>query len=390
VAFRVAGKRPEFWRADTGQIEFAPVYSEDGTRTTVPLRMGPAESVFVVFRKPVSGPMVDMVRLVGDEEVVAKPPAIRILKARYEAADGRGADVTEIVAQLVKDGTFEIPATNGMFGDPVVNVVKRLVVEYERDGKPMSQTVAENETLSLIEIPKSPAGPPKYEFGYDAAGRLTLTPWTAGNYLVRIGGQLKPVTVSEAPQTQSIVGPWRVSFQANRGAPPLATFADLASWTEHEMPGVKYFSGSATYVKEFDLPRSMLAANQKVMLDLGRVKNFATVRLNGRELAVLWKEPFSVEITGAARVGRNRLEVKVTNLWVNRLIGDEQLPADVEWQGVTLKGWPDWVKNGKPRPETGRIAFTTWKFWNKDSPLLESGLLGPVAVRSARRVEIGL
>jgi hypothetical protein len=90
------------------------------------------------------------------------------------------------------------------------------------------------------------------------------------------------------------------------------------------------------------------------------------------------------------RPGRNRLEIKVTNLWPNRIIGDEQLPPDVEWQGATLKGWPEWLLKGQPRPPTGRFTFTTWKFWNKDSPLLESGLLGPVVIRSARRVEIKL
>jgi hypothetical protein len=158
----------------------------------------------------------------------------------------------------------------------------------------------------------------------------------------------------------------------------------LISWPDHADKGVKYFSGSARYVKEFEVSSAMLGSGRMLWLDLGRVKNFATVTLNGRELAVLWKEPFRVDVTNAIRPRRNRLEVKVTNLWVNRIIGDEQLPPDAEWNGVTLKGWPDWLKDGKPRPKTGRFTFTTWKFWNKDSPLLESGLLGPVVLKSVK------
>ena len=130
----------------------------------------------------------------------------------------------------------------------------------------------------------------------------------------------------------------------------------------------------------------MVAKGRKVVLDLGRVKNFATVTFNGKELPVLWKEPFAVDVTGIAKAGANRLEVKVTNLWVNRIIGDEQLPDDAEWNGVTLKGWPEWLVKGEPRPQTGRYTFTTWKFWKKDSPLLESGLLGPVVLKSAKPI----
>jgi len=386
--FRVAGKRPELWHADSGEMEYAPVYSEDGRRTKVPLRLEPAESVFVVFRKPISGPMVDLVRLVGDEEPVEKTPTIHIVKARYESADGRGADVTDIVAQIVKEGQYEISATNGLFGDPVVNVVKRLVVTYERDGKPMTQTVAENETLSLYDLPKAPLGPPKYSFGYDGQNRLLLTPWVAGLYHVRIGGELKPIQVASVPAPVTLTGGWQVSFQPNRGAPPSAEFPSLASWAENSLPGIKYFSGSATYVKEFDLPKGFFGRDQALALDLGRVKNFATVRLNGKDLGVLWKEPFTVDISQAARAGKNRLEVKVTNLWVNRIIGDEQLPPDAEFQGETLKGFPEWLLKGQPRPPTGRITFTTWKFWNKDSPLLESGLLGPVTVRATKKIAI--
>jgi hypothetical protein len=163
----------------------------------------------------------------------------------------------------------------------------------------------------------------------------------------------------------------------------------LISWTEHADPGVRYFSGTAEYTLAFDVPAPMLGAGRALALDLGRVKHFAEVRLNGRDLGVLWKAPFRVDVTGLVKPGRNTLSIRVTNLWPNRLIGDEQLPEEVEWsEGGAIRAWPAWLVEGKPRPKTGRIAFTTWRFYRRDSPLLESGLLGPVALRSAREIPL--
>lgn len=384
ATFRVTGKRPELWHADSGLVENAPVYRPDGNRTVVPLRLGPAESVFVVFRRADSGDhLTSFKKVPARGEVVPMPPKVTIRSARYESADGRGADVTAIVQQLVKQGEVEIPATNGLFGDPVVNVVKRLVIEYAVDGKPMKKTVAENETLVLAESPKGPNEPGSYNLRAVASGSPMVAFWKKGTYeSVNSRGTRFCAVVLKDAESVSISGPWKVNFKPNWGAPASINLAKLISWTEHPNSGVKYFSGSATYSKEFRAPAAMTAKDRVIVLDLGRVKNFATVRLNGKELAVLWKEPFSVDLTGKLKAGLNRLEVKVTNLWVNRIIGDEQLPPDVEWQGVTLKNWPEWLVKGQPRPKTGRYTFTTWKFWNKDSPLLESGLLGPVVIRS--------
>jgi hypothetical protein len=109
------------------------------------------------------------------------------------------------------------------------------------------------------------------------------------------------------------------------------------------------------------------------------------VSINGHELPVLWKAPFRANLTSAAQPGVNKLVIKVTNLWPNRLIGDEQLPPDCQWNGSQLKAWPQWLLDGKPSP-TGRFTFATWHFYNKDSPLLESGLIGPVTLRTAETV----
>lgn len=191
---------------------------------------------------------------------------------------------------------------------------------------------------------------------------------------------------------QEINGEWSVRFDPRWGGPGLVTFGDLSDWAKRNEPGIRYYSGTAVYEKAFDWPQR----DGRMFLDLGAVKNLAEVWLNGKHLGVLWKPPFRIEITGVLRPWKNQLEVRVTNLWPNRLIGDEQQPDDCVWNaeevwtgigakpdekvalGQPLKEIPSWLVAGHPRPSTGRYTFTTWKFYQKDSPLLESGLFGPV------------
>jgi hypothetical protein len=108
----------------------------------------------------------------------------------------------------------------------------------------------------------------------------------------------------------------------------------------------------------------------------------------------VWKPPYRIDVTDAVRVGDNILDVQVTNLWPNRLIGDEHLPAENDYS-VSAFGWdggiarlPDWYREGRPKPPGQRVAFTTWKHYSADSPLLESGLLGPVTLRGARLIPV--
>ena len=198
----------------------------------------------------------------------------------------------------------------------------------------------------------------------------------------------------EFAPAQEIGGAWTVRFDPRWGGPGLVNFATLTDWTKRDEPGIRYYSGSAVYQKEFD----WMKRDGRLFLDLGMVKNLAGVRLNGKELGVVWKPPFRVEVTEALVSGKNQLEVRVTNLWPNRLIGDEQEPDDCVWSpeevwpgigatpdekvaiGRPLKEIPQWLIAGQPRPSAGRFTFVTWNFYKKDSPLLESGLLGPVQV----------
>jgi hypothetical protein len=382
--FRVGGKLPELWHPDTGVIEPAPVWSEHEGRTTVRLDFEPAGSVFVIFRHAEGG--ADHVVAVSGNTSSASSavPKLEIQHATYAATDGtNGMDVTATLSAFVHDGQLAVEANNSVMGvDPAVNQVKELRVDYTLDGQPGRATVPEGETLTL---PATTAAgqPPQWETGIAAGGSPVVKAWGNGQIELRMaGGKVLRAAAADVPAPQEIAGAWNLSFPPNWGAPPAVTLDKLISWTDHTNDGVRYFSGTATYEKEIEIPADSLAAGRELWLDLGAVKDFAEVSLNGRGFGVLWKPPFRVNITAVAKSGANKLSVKVTNLWPNRLIGDEQLPLDVEWRGKQLAAWPQWLLDGKPSP-TGRLTFTTWHHWTKDSPLLESGLLGPVTLRTA-------
>ncbi|HET7624130.1 MAG TPA: glycosyl hydrolase [Verrucomicrobiae bacterium] len=235
-------------------------------------------------------------------------------------------------------------------------------------------------------IPSSSPGtghPPIWEVKFTDNGSPQVKSW--GNGLIKLSrsnGTSENVNITNVPPVEEIAGPWTLNFPPNWGAPPSIALNDLISWTDSTNDGVRYFSGTATYQKEIEISADSLQPGKELWLDLGMVKNFAEVSLNGKDLGILWKPPFRVNITSAAKAGTNRLVIKVTNLWRNRLIGDEQLPPDCEWNRDRLKQWPQWLLDGKPSP-TGRFTFTTWHHYSKNSPLLPSGLLGPVTLQTA-------
>ncbi len=164
-------------------------------------------------------------------------------------------------------------------------------------------------------------------------------------------------------------GPWQVAFQADRGAPPTATFDQLADFRDNADPGIKYFSGVATYTKEVELPAQ--SKGGQLWLDLGQVGDLAEVWVNGKLAGTTWKPPYRVDIGSAVTAGTNRIEIKAVNLWVNRLIGDVQ-------PGVTHKYTFTFV-DGKPIPGVRSIRPVTMPY-KADAPLRASGLFGPVKI----------
>ncbi len=162
----------------------------------------------------------------------------------------------------------------------------------------------------------------------------------------------------EPQQVAQLSGPWEVSFDPKWGGPERVTFDTLQDWSQRAEEGIKFYSGTAVYRKSFDAPK--VPGGQRLYLNLGVVKNLARVRLNGKDLGVVWCAPWWVDITGVVKTKGNRLEIAVADLWPNRLIGDQALPVEQ------------------------RLTWTTWNPFTKDSPLLESGLLGPVTLVAER------
>ena len=189
-------------------------------------------------------------------------------------------------------------------------------------------------------------------------------------------------------EVATLKGAWKVQFDSGWGGPAkLVDFSSLTDWTTSKVNGIKYFSGTAVYKKKFAVSKETLKNKLPLYIDLGVVKHIARVYINNKDLGVIWTAPWHVKILeGVLKAGNNQLIIEVTNVWANRLIGDEQEPADCEWipgyisGGYSLKEFPDWFLKKEPRPSKGRYCFTTWNYFTKDSPVVSSGLLGPVRI----------
>ena len=283
--FRVTGKQPELWWPDNGRTERAKDFEIKDGITSVPLRLEPSGSLFVIFREPTQ-------------------------------------------------------ATKGT-------------------GKNWVETAPIQEITGPWEVSFDPKWGP-----FDRFDKLT-----AGS----------------APSTGLRMGQGRPFDSAQGRRPGEFVFDRLEDWSKRPEEGIKYYSGTAVYRKIFKYqPEGGTKIHQRFFLDLGKVAVMAEVTLNGKPLGVLWKQPYRVEVSDALKDGENTLEIKVVNLWINRLIGDEQLPEDSDRApGGALKAWPQWLQDGKPSP-TGRFTFSMMKFWEKNDPLAESGLLGPVKLESVK------
>lgn len=503
VSFRgVAGKQPEIWRPETGELTSAAVFRSTGDRTEVPLRFEPGEAVFVLFRHAAAAAAAELRRddapvLTSDLLPVtpASPhtdftmalwvkPDTNLRVMPKESVTGRIDEVGKFYAIPADPGDRRFGAgtataglavgRNGIFvierssdASPAVLVHEapisgwtHVAVVY-RDGQPSlfvngelarlglksgrrvhsgvgappppldytlpfpalsSLARAANESLppsrgqvffhegnvaALRDFDRALSGPeitalartPLPEPTLPVVTAVDRTPqgvsalvWESGRY--RLGSA--PEVRATVARPQTLGGPWRVAFQAGRGAPDAIELPELISLHRHADPAIRHFSGLATYRRSFALPPEWLLPDRRVVLDLGRVEVTAAVRVNGQDVGIAWKEPYRLDVTPFVRPGENTVEIEVATLWANRLIGDEQLPAEADYglrdeQGNDPHGitrLPDWYRDGKPKPPGGRVTFTTWKFYERDEPLVESGLLGPVRLLNPVRVRL--
>lgn len=180
----------------------------------------------------------------------------------------------------------------------------------------------------------------------------------AGSWFVvfRAPASDHPATASDNAPSFSpmaeLTGSWKVSFDPRWGGPAVVDFPQLANWTTRSEPGIKYYSGTATYRQTFTAPAT--PHQGRVILDLGLVRELAEVKLNGKTCGIVWAPPFQVDVTDALKAGENQLEIEVVNFWPNRIIGDAFLPADQ------------------------RLTHTNIRKLTRETPLMDSGLFGPV------------
>lgn len=181
---------------------------------------------------------------------------------------------------------------------------------------------------------------------------------TSGVYTLAFAdGRHTPIRVGPIPQVNALQGPWDVVFTPpGRDPQPRVRMEELGSWSAHSDANIRHFSGTATYRKTFEWKGS--GTGERVILDLGEVRDLAIVRVNGRACGTLWMAPWTVDITEALQDGTNALDVDVINVWNNRIVGDLALP------------------------EAQRVTFLAAATVKKDAPLVPAGLLGPVTLRS--------
>ena len=389
--FRIKGRQPELWQPDNGQMENSVTFQERKSTTRVRLNLEPYGSTFVVFQKSSLGidPVVAL-KLDGklmwsmDDTLKNK---INIIKASYGVPGDptRTRDVTKKVQSIANAGSLIFQVSDmAKDDDPAFGVIKTLTVDFSINGKIKKASGTDELSINLLSIDNSL---PEAEISADNDNKRIFSGNQAGKYeLMTASGKSGIILVKANSEVKEISGPWNVFFDPKAGGPGEVTFSTLDDWSKRTEDGIKFYSGTAIYKTTFVAPT--ISKTKRVVLDLGKVAVMAEVKLNGKNLGICWKSPYMVDITDVVKSGENQLEVNVVNLWINRQIGDENLPDDTDRKpDGTLNSWPDWVVNGQPSP-TGRFSFTSWRLYKKEDKLVESGLLGPVTVQIIEQYKI--
>jgi hypothetical protein len=281
------------------------------------------------------------------------------LKQIHRAADGADLYFVANTSRTAGAATcnFKIRGRQPELWDPVTSVIRKLPQYKENNGITSVQLQFDSSQSFFVVFRHKP------------------------------GEKANPKNFAALKEITVLTGAWKVKFDAAWGGPKeVVAFPSLQDWSQHREPGIRYYSGTAVYTKSFRVVTSQLRSAKPLYLHLGTVNHIARVRMNGRDLGVVWTAPWQIRIPKAlVKSGINKLEIEVTNVWANRLIGDEQEPDDMVWMPAPFGGnaqyvkeFPAWFLKGTPRPSKARYCFTTWNYFTKDSPLIASGLLGPV------------
>ncbi|MDR2346457.1 MAG: hypothetical protein LBE18_10350 [Planctomycetaceae bacterium] len=389
---------PELWNPLNGKRIAAPSYIKRNGKTALFLPLKAHESMFVVFPQtptipPVANPVVSIER---DGQVLfsiskSKKSRIEILSATYGLPNvpAQTIDVTEAVQQLtaIDESGFKVSEITAICGDPAPNIVKQLTVQFKLDNVTKSASANDGGFLAItgttakdsamkIQLPIF-----EFDFNRNRQGIETLQIRRDGNYILRTADD-KNRTKNIKPVNIPLDGEWTLTFPNQK----TLTLQKLDSWTEFDEEYVKYFSGTAVYSKtvniDFELQQnSDRRGDEHFILDLGVVFEIAEVFIDGKKIGTLWHGEKRIDVTDFVMKKKNfRLEVRVTNLLQNRLIGDQLIPeVEVDRKNGVIQKFPRWYLDCQPIPG-GRTTFSSWELYNKQDPLLPSGLIGPVII----------
>ncbi len=369
------GMVPEVWDAVTGKTSPLAVWKKQDNMVEWDLELDSGGSCFLV--------MVPGNGTAPVQEMMRKKTQIIIRRAIYRAVGSPdGKDVTGLVLKhLAASGSAGFPVTNyRLGGDPAPMKRKELYLEGMADGYPFRICIPENAPVDL-----SQTGAPLPGEGTFHRNRAGILFEKAGSMDLKLAdGKKVTVTSGELPGPVGLNEDWQVTFLQEPALPEPVHFARLMPWNACENPAVRYFSGTAVYQKKFVLPETMFAEDLFLYLDLGEVRNVAEVFVNGRSAGVWWCPAFTRDVTGLLVPGENTVTVKVANVWPNRLIGDGQ----TAWKDPVTDGIPDWVRQGGRRSPSGRRTWSNYIGWKPTEKPLDSGLIGPAAIRCRRFVPV--
>ena len=296
------------------------------------------------------------------------------------------ADVYFVSGHGSSECTFRVCGKEPEFWDPKTGQIWGVVHYRQRDDGRTSVPVQLPESGSVFVVFRKPARQPHVVSVRDPAGGLEvagrsdgavrLRQWASGCWELQISDGRTMAVVRSLPEPLALDGSWEVRFAPGCGAPESVEFDSLIAWDTHPHPGIRHFSGTATYRKRFQLDAAQ--AKGLIRLQLGEVKHIARVRVNGKDAGIAWSSPWAVDLTGLAARGANELEIEVTNLWVNRLIGDAGLPPEQRLTRTNVL------------LEMGERQRRPYQSYSAKDPLVTSGLLGPVRLEFGERHEVRL
>jgi hypothetical protein len=429
--FRGGNREPGFWDPVTGSIDKAKIFTNTENRTLVPLMLYDYGSTFVVLRDGASKKTQELKHFETSREVYpnirnsftisfwAKPESSVMLSIN-NFMDGQKpwTDCYTIYPSPGEKLYGQGHATCGI----AVGRNGVAVWEHAKDQPVFSFAApAEISSWTHVALTYNDGVPSVYINGELLAqgpkSNFTVHPGIGHVYLSEgasfYNGDMTTPELHETPLTPDRLKPlavkqgtphvttnvaaqfskWTVKFPENHGAPSSVIMDKLIPLNEHPDPGVRYFSGTCTYSATFTFMPSRNRPGLPFFLGLGSVEVIADVSLNGKSLGIFWTRPYIVDITDQVTDGVNELVVKVTTLWVNRLIGDEQVTEPYKYSPAGGAGFaalssggiaelPEWYRNNQPKPNDGHVAFATWKHYQKNSPLVQSGLIGPIMLLS--------